>query len=127
MDVNNQDLVLLKQSCFYIGKGSLDRKFHHSKSINNPLKKDTQFSPTKPLLNHLLKLRKKGQKVVILQLQPEVCHYEAHSRKFALIKAIGLKNVTNKYNGTAYIIMKLWNNEGIFNFGTMIFYNALKM
>ena len=68
-----------------------------------------------------------GLKVVILQLHPEVCHYEAHSREFALIKAIGLKNVTNKYNSTPYGIMKLWNNEEIFNFGTMILYNALKM
>ena len=44
------------------------------------------------------------------------------------IKCIGINNLSNKYNGTPFGIMKsTWNQTLIINFGTMILYNALRM
>ena len=50
------------------------------------------------------------------------------AREYALIKALGIKNITNKINGCPYGSMKTkWNDIEIINYGNMILYNALKM
>ena len=75
----------------------------------------------------MLDLWKTGNGITILQLFYEASHYEAHAREFAIIKAIGLKNITNIVNGTPYGAIKEWNSTEIVNFGRMILYNALTM
>ena len=125
-NIEDQDVELFKHACFYIGKGSNSRKFSH---INNlKLMKNTGYLPPTIVSKKILQLHNKGIKVVTLQLHPEVCHYEAHSREFAIIKAVGLKNVVNSYNGTPYGAMRhTWSEKEVFNFGTMILFHALTM
>ena len=68
------------------------------------------------------------QSVAVLQLTPDCNHYEAHSRESAIIKALGLQNWSNVYNGTRYGAMKTkWNDTEIINFGIMILFNTRKM
>ena len=49
------------------------------------------------------------------------------SREFALIKSLGLNNLTNIVNGTPYGVMTSWNEYEIKTFGKMLLYNALLM
>ena len=61
-----------------------------------------------------------------MHLFTESNHYEALSREYALIKSLGLNNLTNAINGWAYGDMKTdWNQ--IVNYGNMLLYNAFKM
>ena len=51
-----------------------------------------------------------------------------HNREFAIIKALGINNLTKSINGSSYGDMKSnWNNKEIVNFGNMIMYNAFNM
>ena len=45
----------------------------------------------------IIELWKSGNGVVILKLF-ETSHYEAHAREFALIKSLGINNITNVLN-----------------------------
>ena len=65
--------------------------------------------------------------VTVLHLLPDCNHYEAHSREYAIIKALGLVNLSNIYNGTCYGAMTEWNENEVVNFGNMILFNTLKM
>ena len=68
------------------------------------------------------------QSVTVLHLTPDCNHFEALSREYAIIKALGLTNLSNVYNGTRYGAMKTnWNDTEIINFGNMILFNTLKM
>ena len=70
----------------------------------------------------------KGHGVTALQLFTETNHYEALAREYAMIKALGLNNLSNKNNSSPYGIMKnFWNNTEVTNFGNMILYNTFKM
>ena len=74
------------------------------------------------------RLLEEGTGVVIIQLSNGITHQEAHAREFAIIKALGLQNITNAFNGTAFGNMKTkWNYNEVVNFGTMSLFNALKM
>ena len=52
---------------------------------------------------------------------------EALSREFAIIKALGLENISNLINGTSYGLMEhAWNKNEIINFGNMMIYASMK-
>ena len=69
-----------------------------------------------------------GHGVVFIQLFSEANHYEALSREFSMIKSIGINNLSNAINSSAYGDMQLkWNCNEIRNFGTMLIFNALVM
>ena len=76
----------------------------------------------------IIKVWKNGEGLAVIRLFAETNHYEALSRENALIKALGLKNLTNKINGTSYGVMRNgWNETEIINFGNMMLFNTLKM
>ena len=56
-----------------------------------------------------------------------LCSYSLTPREFAIIKALGLNNLTNVINGTPYGIMNSWSDNEIINFGKMLLYNAMIM
>ena len=60
--------------------------------------------------SEIIKVWENGEGIAIVRLYAEVNHYEALSRENALIKALGLINLTNEINGTCYGVMKEeWN------------------
>ena len=81
-----------KMCCIYIGKGKGTRKFHHFK--RNKITPSSVHAEIKREWSE-------GGGVVILHM-PEVNHYEAHCREYALIKAVGLHNLCNTYNGVPF-------------------------
>ena len=82
--------------------------------------------PSKSVVNTLYKYRKLNKEITILQLHPEIFHFEAHAREYALIKSIGIDNLCNLKNGVPYGIMKRhWNVIEVSNFGTMLLYHSL--
>ena len=122
-DIDKVTLDFFKKCCVYVGKGKGSRKFQH---VNR-----YQFKSTLNCSSLHTEIReewRQGGGVVILHLHPEINNFEAHCREFALIKATGLDNLCNSYNGVAYGMMKHgWTNDDIITFGNMLFYNALIM
>ena len=115
-------LNIFKQCCIYIGKGTNRRKFDHVVTArNNKINDHNQNSQT---IQHLWN-NKEG--IMVFHFPNEVNHYEAHSREFALIKAVGLNKLNNVINGTAYGSIQYWNETEIHNFGNMMLYNAIKI
>ena len=52
----------------------------------------------------------------------------AHNREFAMIKTLGINNLTNSIQGSAYGDIKTsLNSNEIANFGNLLLYNAFKM
>ena len=123
----NYLLDLFKRCCIYAGKGSNSRKYQHLTDTvcsllfchpnNKPLGKTKQ----------IWDILQTSKGVAVLHLLPDCNHYEAHSREYAIIKALGLDNLSNIYNGTCYGAMTEWNENEVVNFGNMILFNTLKM
>ena len=113
--------------CLYAGKGINQRMISH---LINGKKIVLEFNVTdlNAKYSEIIKVWENGEGIAIVRLFAEINHYEALSRENALIHALGLKNITNKINGTCYGIMKHgWNKTEITNFGTMMLYSTLKM
>ena len=50
------------------------------------------------------------------------------SREYSMIKSLGLNNITNNINGSAFGVMKSkWNIFEVMNYGNMLLYNSFKM
>ena len=112
------DRIKSKEGIIYGGKGKATRKHQHLKTNDGNWEK----------CNKIKEIWDAGHGIAVLQLYPESCEKEALSREFAIIKALGLENVTNKINGTCYGIMESkWNENEIINFGNLIIHNSLKM
>ena len=110
-----------KSCCLYVGKGSNKRKFIH---IRNARNRNIIHNKNISTIQKLIE-RKKG--IMLFHFPTEVNHFEAHSREYALIKAVGLINLNNYINGTAYGSCALWNEVETQNFGDMMLYNAIKI
>ena len=105
----------------YVGKGSNKRKFTHIQNARNPnINPNNNISTIQKLID-----RKKC--IMMFHFPTEVNHFEAHSREYALIKAVGLINLNNSINGSVYGSSALWNEVEIQNFGDMMLYNAIKI
>ena len=126
--LTNMSFERFKKLIFYAGKGVNARKFSHlltGKKIclnQLPLKKITaKFSK-------IAQIWEKGHGISVIQLFSESNHYEAMSREFAMIKALGLNNLTNANNSHPYGVMgSSWNHQETVNFGNMTLYNSLTM
>ena len=58
----------------------------------------------------------------------EANHYKALSSEFSMIKSMGINNLSNAINSSAFGDMELkWNCNEIRNVGTILIYNALVM
>ena len=112
-----------KSCCLYIGKGSSLRKHQH---IFDARKTANDVS-IKPTINgkRIRDLWENEIGICLFHFPIEINHYEAHSREYAMIKAVGLQHLNNVNNGTAYGCMKTWNENEVKNFGNMLLYHAL--
>ena len=127
VSVKNKHFDEFCGACFYPGKGVSVRKFDHAvegkQFILNKLKPGKFCNR----LDKVSELLSEGRGITILQLFSDTCHYEAHAREFAIIKALGINNITNVINGTPYGAMVDWSPIEIINFGKMCLYNAMLM
>ena len=123
----NYLLDLFKGCCIYAGKGSNSRKYQHITDAICRLW--VCHANSKPLgkTKQIWDMLQTAKGVTVLHLLPDCNHYEAHSREYAIIKALGLVNLSNIYNGTCYGAMTEWNENEVVNFGNMILFNTLKM
>ena len=69
-----------------------------------------------------------GGGVFVVKLFGECSSFEALSKEYAIIKAIGLNRLTNVINGTCYGDMKAcWNETEVVNYGNMLLMNVFNM
>ena len=112
----------------YVGKGRNGRKFNHLSNCKELFKNKMKFRRICAKFSKIARLWDNGNGIICLHLFHETSHYMAHNREYAIIKALGINNLTNSINGTVYGAMKdNWNFKEIVNFGNMLLYNAFKM
>ena len=123
----NAHFLKFKEKVDYAGKGRDIRMFSHlinSKKIQmkilNPSKICARYSK-------ICNLWDNGHGVMIIRMFGEFSNEEALSCEYALIKALGLNNLTNEISGTCYGAMKdTWTENEIINFGNILLMNTLK-
>ena len=125
--VDDSDLEDFNAGCFYVGMGKNERKLQHAIDCKKGLFKELPDIKVSAKFSTIPTSWEKGHGIAVVQLFSEFTHYEAHAREFALIKALGLNNLTNVINGTPYGGMKFWNPCEVVNFGRMLLFNAFSM
>ena len=126
--IKNAIFERFKELIFYAGKGVNNRKFSHLLAGKKICLKQLALEKITAKFSKIAHIWEKGHGIVVLQLFSETNRYEALSREFAVIKALGLNNLTNANNSCAYGDMKNnWNYNETVNFGNMILFNALTM
>lgn len=116
--IDKAAINFFKDCCIYIGKGKGTRKFHHFKENKCNLS---------AVQNEIKKEWNEGGGIILLHMHPEVNHFEAHCREYALIKAVGLNNLCNNYNGVPFGEMNNWSMNDIITYGNALLHNALVM
>ena len=111
----------------YVGMGKNDRKFQHAIGCKKAIVTQLPAEKVSAKFSCISTSWEKGHGIAVVQLFSEFTHYEAHAREFAIIKALGLDNITNVINGTPYGVMKQWNPCEVINFGRMLLFNAFSM
>ena len=126
--IANEHFEKFKELVDYAGKGINDRKLSHLISGKLILLKQLALKKINAKFSKITQIWERGHGIVILHLFTETNHFEAMSREFAIIKALGLNNITNVNNGSPYGAMqKEWNHFEVINYGNMLLFNALKM
>ena len=126
-DVLNEHVDELKENIDYVGKGKATRNFDHAIDCKKLLEGKKTCRKENRKTDKIIDSWENGNGIVILRLSAETTHFEAHAREYAVIKSVGINNITNIINGTPYGMMKTWNSIEFENYGTMILYKALKM
>ena len=111
MSIANKDLDAFIKCCFYVGKGTNDRKLQHAILGKKIFTKQLPFGKISAKFSKIAQLWENGHGITVLQLFNESTHYEAHAREFAMIKSIGINNITNVVNGTMYNVWCYENME----------------
>ena len=110
--------------CFYVGKGTRNRKFTHLQELRRILILGLPKSSTK--LRKMANIWGSGGNIAIIQIGQDSTNFEAASQEYAIIEAIGLQQLSNKNNATPYGAMKtIWNKNTIKIFGNSLLLNAL--
>ena len=125
--ITNKKVDEFCEHVLYGGKGKLIRKYEHAIAGKLIINKQFPFKKISAKFSKISQLWEHGRGITILQLFSDCSHHEAHSREFALIRSLGLNNLTNVVNGTPYGAMTSWNDNEVKNFGKMLLYNALLM
>ena len=94
-DISNQIFEAFKKAIIYVGKGTKDRKLDHLREGKKIFKKQLKFSKIGAKYSKITQIWERGHGIVFLQIFGESDHYEAHCKESAIIKAIGLNNLTN--------------------------------
>ena len=127
VNIENNHFGKFCDSCFYPGKGINCRKFQHAVEAKLVLFNQSHSLKNCARLSKISQLLSDGKGISVVQLFSDSNHYEAHAREYAIIKALGLNNLTNVVNGTPYGIMTSWSDNEVINFGKMSLYNAMIM
>ena len=128
VSINNNDFLGFRALCDYVGKGTNDRKLQHLILGKQILMKQMVLEKISAKFSKITQIWEKGHGIVILHLFSETNHYEAMSREYSMIKSLGLNNITNNINGSAFGVMKSkWNIFEVMNYGNMLLYNSFKM
>ena len=117
-----------KSECFYAGKG-IDYRVN-SHLINSKKIKMKKLKPKKVCakFSKICRIWDNGGGVFVVKLFGECSSFEALSKEYAIIKAIGLNRLTNVINGTCYGDMKAcWNETEVVNYGNMLLMNVFNM
>ena len=119
--------VIFLQAIIYIGKGTRKRDFDHVKgSIISLLEDDDNFDDKSDKLKECMIELANGDGIVIVRAYPDSNHYLAHSREAALIKGVGLDNITNKVHGHFYGADQGWTDIKMENYGLLLAYTFFK-
>ena len=125
-EIENEDFDDFIDLFFYLGKGIFERKCTHLRNAKLILMKKFPLKKISGKFSKIAQIWERGHAVCLIQIGAEVSHYEALSRECATIKAVGLNNLTNVANSTAYGDMNNWSQTEILNFGNMTLFNALR-
>ena len=110
-------------SVYYGGKARGRRDLDHMKeAFKGSIFWD--FPVGSKLYTCLHELQDKG--IVLVNGFNESNHYMAHNREQAIFSFLGLKNLTNKYNGTTYGNFTQLNKIGLKNYGLLVMYAIFK-
>ena len=118
--------VIFKKRTVYAGKGIDTRSISHvinGKKIKLKRLKRTKISAK---YSKICNIWDKGEGVSVIKLFYECNQYEALSREYAIIKALGLNNLTNVISGTCYGAMRNLSDTEVINFGNMILMKSLE-
>ena len=116
----------LKKRIVYGGKGIDIRMFSHVKNGKKIKLKRLKPNKISAKFSKICSIWEKGEGISAIKLFSECSNYEALSREYAIIKALGLNNLTNVISGTCYGAMRSWSETEVINFGNMILMNAFK-
>ena len=126
--ISNEDFKKLKKCIFYVGKGHNCRKYNHLVEGKKLLKNKLKFSKISSKFSKITNIWEQKRGIFCLQILHETDHYTAHCREHAIIRALGLNNLTNGNRGVAYGDMKSsWNNNEIVNYGDILLYKAFNI
>ena len=114
---------IFKKRTFYGGKGIDTRMMSHVENGKKIKLKRLRRNMISAKFSKICDIWEKGDGISVLKLFSECNQHEALSREYAIIKAIGLNNLTNVICGTCYGAMKSWSDTEVINFGNMMLMN----
>jgi len=113
---------LFSKAVFYIGKGTKPRPQDH---LDEAL--DYENNRLKPVHYRIQDIWDSGRGVVSLQVFNNVVPSEALTNKAAMIAALGIDNLTNQNEGTAYGVAAEWQKERLERYGWFLLLKALQI
>lgn len=112
-------------SIFYVGKGTKGRPYYHLHQAAKVFKQ-RKFCHNKKL-KKIVDIWKDNRGVVCLHVFHNSVPAEAYTREAAMIKALGLWNLTNVKQGVFYGTSRKWSDEQKRLFGMFLLYRCMKI
>ena len=126
LGIRNSDFNTFKDCIKYGGKGTTWRDNWHLHDVKIRMEGIKPLNKDNGKLRALADIWEDGKGVMVLKVGQGYNHYEACSREYSIIKAVGLDNLANVINGSCFGDMKYnWKKHEILNFGNMILFNCL--
>ena len=120
------DFSIFKSAIFYIGKGINARKLLHLTQAKKFFMGIITPGKNKDKLSKIVSLWKNNQGVTILQLDCNATNYEALTREYAMIEAVGLKQLSNLKQSNCYGEVCTWSTNKVMNYGDMLLFQMFK-
>lgn len=112
-------------SIFYVGKGTKTRPYYHLHAASKLFKQNK--STTNRKLAKILDIWKDNRGVVCLHVFHNASPAEAFTREAAMIKALGVWNLTNVKNGKFYGGSMNWSEEKKRLFGMYLLHKCMNI